>query len=156
MNQYKKKILDHYQNSIDFVKSLKRLSEKEWRTQIGEDKWTIAEVIGHFPPWDQFVMQHRIPYIFSDLELPKGPDTEKTNSASAKISRMEEKEETIHRFIAARKELYEAIQQIPDGCWEKRIRIGKTKMFLYEYFYGLMEHDRHHFGQINRTLQSGE
>lgn len=53
MNQYKKQILDHYQNSIDFVMSLKRLSEKEWRTQIGEDKWTIAEVIGHFPPWDQ-------------------------------------------------------------------------------------------------------
>ncbi|WP_419893827.1 hypothetical protein [Oceanobacillus kimchii] len=85
MNKYKKDIMNHHLNSIEFVKSLASLSEIEWRTQIEEGKWTIAEIIGHFKPWDEFVIKNRLPYIFSDIELPKGPDTEKTNSESASI-----------------------------------------------------------------------
>lgn len=152
MNKYKKEISNHHLNSIEFVKSLDSLSEIEWRTQIEEGKWTIAEIIGHFIPWDEFVIKYRLPYIFSDIELPKGPDTEKTNSESASISRKENKQETINKFISIRKELYEAIIKIPDNCWEKKISIGKTEIILYEYLNGLAEHDCHHFEQIKNTV----
>lgn len=152
MNKYREKILTHYLNSIEFVKSLDSLSEIEWRSQVEEGKWTIAEIIGHLIPWDEFVIKYRLPYIFSNIEIPKGPDAEKTNSESASISRKENKQVTIKRFISIRKELYEAILQIPDNCWEKKISIGKTEMFLYEYLNGLVEHDCHHFEQIKNKI----
>lgn len=152
MNKYKKDILNHLLHSIEFVTSLERLSEREWRRKIGEGKWTIAEIVGHFEPWDQFVIKYRLPYIFSDVELPKGPETDKTNSESASISRKENKQETINRFISTRKALYQAILNIPDDNWEKSFTIGKTKLFLYEYLNGLAEHDHHHFEQIKNTL----
>lgn len=152
MNKHKENILNHILKSIEFVKSLENLSENEWRTQIGEGKWTIAEIIGHFAPWDEFVIKYRIPQMILDKELPKGPDLEKTNSKSASISRNESKQETINKFIAKRKELYEAIQDVPDNCWEKKFSLGKTEISLYDYLNGLAEHDHHHFKQIKNTL----
>lgn len=44
MNKLKVEILKHQLNSIEFVKSLEDLSEQEWRTQIAEGRWTLAEI----------------------------------------------------------------------------------------------------------------
>ncbi|MGX9135003.1 hypothetical protein ACWV26_11595 [Rummeliibacillus sp. JY-2-4R] len=59
MNKFKEEIIKHQLDSIEFVKSLNALSEKEWRTQIEYGKWTVAEIIGHFKPWDEFVLHKR-------------------------------------------------------------------------------------------------
>jgi DinB superfamily len=152
VNKNKQEALEHLLNSIEFVRQLGSLTENEWRTPIEEGKWTIAEIVGHFLPWDEFILEFRLPYIFSDAELTKGPDAEKTNSESASISRKETKQETIHKFISIRKEIYEQLLDVPDDCWEKKILIGKSEMYFHDYLKGLADHDRHHFEQIKNTL----
>ncbi|MBA4495330.1 DinB family protein [Paenactinomyces guangxiensis] len=153
MNKFKQEILQHQLNSIEYVKSLNTLSEKEWRAQIHEGKWTVAEIIGHFIPWDEFVLHKRLPYLFSEHELPKCPDSEKTNEKSASISREQNKRVTIDNFVSTRKALYKAIDEIPNDRWEVKFSIGKTTLSLYEYFKGLAQHDLHHFEQIKNTIR---
>lgn len=152
MNKYKKEIIEHYKQSIEFVKSLNELSENEWRTPIGKGKWTIAEIIGHFRPWDEFVIQQRIPYLFSEEELPKGPEVKDTNNSAAFKTREEVQLITINEFISTRVAFCKVIEELSDENWERNFRIGKTKLSLYEYFKGLTEHDNHHFNQIKNTL----
>ncbi|WP_026690418.1 DinB family protein [Alteribacter aurantiacus] len=152
MNKYKKEIIEHYKQSIEFVKSLNELSENEWRTPIGKGKWTIAEIIGHFRPWDEFVIQQRIPYLFSEEELPKGPEAKEINNRAAFKTREEVQMITIIKFISTRVVLCKAIEELSDENWERNFTIGKTSLSLYEYFKGLIEHDNHHFNQIKTTL----
>ncbi|MGN8646244.1 DinB family protein [Gracilibacillus sp. HCP3S3_G5_1] len=153
MNKFKQEILQHQLNTIEYVKSLNTLSEMEWRTQILEGKWTVAEIIGHFIPWDEFVLLKRLPFLFSKHELPKSPDTEKTNEKSALISREQNKRVTIDNFVSTRIALYKAIDEIPTEHWEVKILMGKTTLSLYEYFKGLAQHDLHHFEQIKNTIR---
>ncbi|PYZ93348.1 hypothetical protein CR194_09150 [Salipaludibacillus keqinensis] len=152
VNKHKLEITAHYKQSISFVKSLNTLSENEWRTPVGKGKWTVAEIIGHFRPWDEFVIHQRIPYLLSAEELPKGPDAKETNNRSASKAREEVQQITIDKFITTRVELCNAIEELSDENWERNFTIGKTTLSLYEYFKGLTEHDHHHFNQIKNTL----
>ncbi|MFC4559271.1 DinB family protein [Virgibacillus kekensis] len=152
MNKYKEEILQHQVKSLDFVNSLLVLSEEEWRTPIEKGKWTIAEIVGHFQFWDEFIVHKRLPYLFSITELPKVPDSDKINAESAELSRAEVKHKTIKRFITARERLCEVITEIPDKDWERKFTIGTTTLSLYDYLNGLAEHDRHHFNQIERVI----
>lgn len=152
LNKFKEEIINHHLESIQFVKSLNCLSEKEWRTKIEDNKWTIAEIIGHLKPWDEFVIHKRLPYLFSDSELPKGPNSEKMNAKSASISRKQSKQVTINELISIREKLYEVIKIIPDQQWKKKFSIGETELSLYEYLNGLAKHDIHHFEQIKKVL----
>jgi hypothetical protein len=153
VNQHKKDILAHYNHSIAFADSLKNVSEDEWRTPIGEGKWTVAEVIGHFVPWDEFVLHQRLPYFFSTEELPKGPDAEETNHRAASKAREDSQEKTIDGFISARTALCKAVGEIPDEKWERTFTIGKTTLSLSQYLKGLKDHDEHHFSQIKNALK---
>ncbi|MEI3605061.1 DinB family protein [Pseudogracilibacillus sp. SE30717A] len=152
MNKLKEEILQHLLDSIEYVESLNDLSEKEWRTRIEEGKWTVAEIIGHFTPWDEFVLHKRLPYLFSEHELPKGPESEKMNAESASISRTEKQQVTIGKFISTRKELYKAMNEIPNDQWEEKFTIGKTTLSLHEYFSSFAQHDHHHFDQIKKSI----
>ncbi|GEM_PF-2957185 len=60
----KKSIIKHYEQSLIWVKDLRNLSEEQWRKPIESGKWSVAEMIGHLTPWDTFVLEHRIPYLF--------------------------------------------------------------------------------------------
>jgi hypothetical protein len=151
MNANKKTILQHHLNSIEFVQSLQLLNEHQWRTPIAEGKWTIAEIIGHFKPWDEFIMQQRLPYLFSGNELSKGPDAQQINREAAAVSRKESKQDTLDKFVLTRKKLYEEILNIPDELWDRPFYIGTSKLSLYGYLQGLAEHDCHHFEQIKST-----
>lgn len=152
MNKLNEEIIQHQLYSIEFVQSLNLLSEKEWRTPIGEGKWTVAEIIGHFVPWDEFVLHKRLPYLFSNDELPKSPISKEINAKSASISREQTKQTTIDHFISTRKVLLKTIDEIVINHWEEPFTIGKTTLSLYEYFQGLAQHDLHHFEQIKNTL----
>ncbi len=152
MNKHKQEILQHQLYTIEYVKSLNTLSELEWRTQILKGKWTVAEIIGHFTPWDEFVLHKRLPFLFYKHALPKSPDTEKTNEKSAMISREQNKRVTIDNFVSTRIALYKAIDEIPTEHWEVKFIIGKTTLSLYEYFKGLAQHDLHHLEQIKNTI----
>lgn len=66
-----KQIIQHYERSLYWIKSLSDISEVQWRMPIEPGKWSVAEVIGHLSPWDEFVLNHRIPFFFVKKCLPK-------------------------------------------------------------------------------------
>lgn len=150
MHKNKEELLIHLEDSIDFAKKLGRVSEEQWRTPIAKDKWTIAEVFGHLTPWDEFVLNDRLPFFFNETTLPKGPDVDELNRQSAEISRNSSKEDTIANFINVRRNLIIAINNIDDELWDKEKSLGDRTITLYEYLDGFKEHDLHHFEQINK------
>ena len=152
MYEDKMKVLNHYQESIDWVNSLRKLSEENWRTPIEVGKWTIAEVIGHLIPWDEFVLNQRIPYLFSTEELPDSPDTEFVNQQAAKLSREWSKDKTINLFMDRRNSLIRSLSDLPEELWTQEVHINRNNLSLVHYFAGLIEHDDHHFNQIQNVL----
>ncbi|NRG47288.1 DinB family protein [Bacillus sp. CRN 9] len=143
-------ILAHHRKAIEFVKNI---SENQWRTRIEEGKWTVAEVIGHLPAWDEFVLKKRIPLLFFHVPLPKGPEAGKLNEASAKLAREQSQRETTVHFVDMRTQLYEAIENIPLHRWQESLTIGSSTLTLADYLQGLKEHDEHHFRQIKALYE---
>ena len=148
----KQTILSHYEQSILWVKGLGELSEEQWRTPIKEGKWSVAEIIGHLIPWDAFILHDRIPYLFKDVDLPKGPDAQAVNDQAASESRERTKEETIEQFAGTRQALLSAINGMNDELWTTELVIGQSVLSLAAYFQGMIEHDNHHFEQIKTVM----
>ncbi len=156
MEESKERVIQHYSDSIERAKQWRLITNIEWRTPITEGKWTIAEVVGHFSPWDEFVRLKRIPYFLNGGLLPKGLDVEQTNRQSALISRNRSQEDIIAQFIHNRKRLMAAIEQMEDEQWEREYTFNQTVLTLSVYFQGLLMHDEHHFRQIASVGQEGE
>lgn len=152
LHQNKEQILMHFENSVEWVKNLENLTEEEWRTPIAKEKWTIAEVIGHFPAWDQFVLEKRLPYLFNKKTLPKGPDVDELNQQSSIESKTKSKEEIVSKFIAIRRSLIIRINNFEDELWEAKFNIGQNTLTLTDYLMESVEHDKHHFKQIQEVL----
>lgn len=152
----KQHIISHYEKSIVFVECFANITEEQWRTSIEPGKWTVAEVIGHLTPWDEFVLKQRLPFLFTKEGLPKGPDVEEMNASAARDSRAQNKEKTIANFINQRHQLINALYQIVDEQWQQPFTIGASKLTLYSYFASLVEHDLHHFSQVQKVLKKIE
>ena len=152
----KNQIISHYEKSIAFVESLAIITEEQWRTPIEPGKWTVAEVIGHLTPWDEFVLHQRLPFLFIEESLPKGPPVEEMNASAARNSRVQSKEETIANFINQRHQLMNALHPIDDKQWQQSFKIGTTELTLHGYFASLVDHDLHHFSQIKKVLKNEE
>ncbi|MFO1446316.1 DinB family protein [Bacillus sp. Bva_UNVM-123] len=146
-------IILHYEQSIERVKDLRKLSEEQWRRPIDENKWTIAEIIGHFIPWDEFVLTARLPYFFQEGSLPKGPDVQQINNEAASKSRNQTKDKTIEEFIEIRRRLINALNDLDEERWQQVFYIGTSELTLYKYLSNMREHDDHHFEQIRYALQ---
>lgn len=156
LNKEKDIIISHYKKSIEFVVGLRDLSEVQWRKPIKQNKWSIAEIISHFIPWDEFVLESRLPYFFQKENLSKGPNVQDLNDEAAKKSRVQTKEETIERFLEIRKKLIHELLAIEEETWRQTFFIGNIELSLYQYFSNLLEHDKHHFSQIqSATDESG-
>ncbi|MEQ6354746.1 DinB family protein [Lysinibacillus sp. M3] len=152
----KHQIISHYERSIVFVESLAGITEEQWRTPIEPGKWTVAEVIGHLTPWDEFVLKQRLPFLFIEGSLPKGPDVGEINACAARNSRAQSREETIADFIHQRHQLIDALYEIVDKQWQLPFTIGASELTLYSYFASLVDHDQHHFSQIQKVLKNIE
>ena len=135
------------------MKNLSNLDEQMLRKPIDEGKWTVIEIIAHFYPWDEFVLEHRIPYLFKNEHLPKGPNTKDLNTQSALLARTEDIENTLKKCIRIRKELFSQLSQISDDNWLIELQINQSNLTFYEYLKGLMEHDVHHIKQIKSALK---
>lgn len=150
----KSEIVEHQQNFILFLKSMKSIDESLLRKPIGIGKWSIIEIIGHFYAWDEFVLQHRITYILTGKSLPKAPSANDLNMQSSLHTRTEVIEKTFEKCIGIRKDLLNQLNQIPNEDWLRKWQINHSSLTLYEYFKGLMEHDLHHIHQIKSSLRS--
>ncbi|MGE7091480.1 DinB family protein [Lysinibacillus sp. NPDC048646] len=153
MNQDKKQILAQYEKSMTWVGSLANVTEEQWRTPIEVGKWSVAEVIGHLIPWDEFVVSKRIPFLFTEDSLPKAPNIQEMNANAANSSRLQSKEETIGKFLNGRRQLIDALHHLTDEQWQQSFHIGDSELTLFRYFSGLVEHDLHHFLQIEKVLK---
>ncbi|WP_167553133.1 GNAT family N-acetyltransferase [Evansella clarkii] len=148
----KLEIAEHYDFMIGLARLIKKFSEEEWRTLIAPQKWSIAEVMGHLTRWDEFLLENRLPYLFTDEPLPPAPDVESFNQESARLSRESTKEEIIEQFISVKTKIYEILLKTEPEVWGKNITIGSRQLTFYEYFEGLKKHDRHHLDQIISAL----
>ncbi|AHN23634.1 DinB family protein [Lysinibacillus sphaericus] len=152
MQQEKKQILMHYEKSILWLEHLLDVTEQQWRMPIQQGKWTVAEVIGHLIPWDQFVLNERLPFLFSRNQLPKGPNVEQMNAQAASSSRLQSKAQIVQTLLKCRRLLLQALHDLPDQQWQQSFKIGCSELTLYSYFAGLVEHDQHHFLQVQSVL----
>lgn len=149
----KSKILKHHQNFINFVEYLGNLDEQILRKPIDQGKWSVIEIVAHFYPWDEFVLHHRLPYLFKNEPLPKSPNAKDLNSESALSARIKNIENTLTKCLCIRNKLYRQLSQIPEDKWLVELQISQSSLTLYEYLKGLMEHDIHHLEQIKSALK---
>jgi len=71
---------------------------------------------------------------------------------AAKKSREQTMEETLNDFISTRRQLLQDIQQWTDEQWQQSFKIGQSEMTILAYFVGLINHDLHHFSQIQNVI----
>ncbi|MER2171572.1 MAG: DinB family protein [Psychrobacillus psychrodurans] len=152
MLKEKTEILAHHQNFITFIYSLKSIDENLLRKPIGEGKWSVIEIVGHFYPWDEFVLHQRIPYLFTCGQLPKAPSIDELNGKSSLDARTEAFENILEKCIHIRQELLSQLKQIPEEDWLIPIQINQSTLTFYEYLKGLMAHDIHHLNQMKSTI----
>ncbi|MEH7641933.1 DinB family protein [Bacillus pumilus] len=147
-------VIKHYEHTLEWVQSLTELTDKEWRRAIADGKWSIAEIIAHFVPWDEFILHDRLKEFWNDRALCKAPDVHEMNRKSAERARHEERSETIGRFIAIRTELLQEMKKIEASRWNTSFLIGQTELTLSSYFQGLIKHDLHHMEQVKQALST--
>lgn len=58
----------------------------------------------------------------------------------------------LQALLKNRRLLLEAIVHLTDELWQQRLQIGRSELTLYSYFSGLVEHDRHHFSQVQNVI----
>ncbi|MDR7250633.1 DinB family protein [Bacillus pumilus] len=147
-------VIKHYEHTLEWIQSLTELTDKEWRRAIADGKWSIAEIIAHFVPWDEFILHDRLKEFWNDRALCKAPDVHEMNIQSAERARHEERSETIGRFIAIRTELLQEMKKIEASRWNTSFLIGQTELTLSSYFQGLIKHDLHHMEQVKQALST--
>ncbi|MCA0926594.1 DinB family protein [Bacillus altitudinis] len=147
-------VIKHYEHTLEWVQSLTEVTEEEWRSAIADGKWSIAEIIAHFVPWDEFILHDRLKEFWNNKALPQAPDVHEMNRQSAERARKEERSETIGRFIAVRTELLQEMKKIEPSRWNASFLIGQTELTLSSYFEGLIKHDLHHMEQIKKVLST--
>lgn len=150
----KNEILEHQYNFIDYIKSIRSLNEQILRAPIRNGKWSVIEIIGHFHPWDEFVLQNRLTYFLTNSSLPPSPNTDELNYHSAQLSKNNSILHTIEKCIRIRTELVETLNQLPEENWLAELKINQSTLSLYSYFKDLMEHDLHHMNQIQSFLKN--
>lgn len=149
MHTQKQAIIQHHEH---FIRMIEAIPSSHWRKEVDEGKWSVAEIVGHFIPWDDFILRKRLPFLLLDLPLPKAPSLEEVNPAAAKVARMQSQAIIIEELVEKRKQIIEKISKIPDSHWDKQLLIGKKKISLYDYLIGLAAHDEHHIKQISAIL----
>ncbi|WP_325166657.1 DinB family protein [Viridibacillus soli] len=117
-----------------------------------KSKWSVCEIVGHLIPWDKFILEKRLPYLLIPNSVLVKPNVQQMNSRAAFESLNMMKEEVIKQFSQTRLKLVNEMKKIPAEEFNKVFSIGASVLTVAEYFNGLIEHDLHHFQQINVFL----
>ncbi|MCA1055921.1 DinB family protein [Rossellomorea aquimaris] len=151
MEERRAKIIQHHQNMLQWVRSLNALSAEDWLRPIADDKWSTAEIISHFAPWDDFVVTKRLPHLGTSQPLPEAPDPDILNR-QAVDARSKEQSHVITTFINARERLLQSLLAIPEEKWTHSFKLAGQDLTLSDYLDALVEHDLHHQQQIQQVL----
>lgn len=104
--------------------------------------------MGHLVPWDNFVLEKKLPYLKSQIKELEKPNVREMNSNAALESRNMSKELGIQKFTETRLILVNEISKMPVSEFGKVLNIGASMLTVTEYFKGLIEHDLHHFQKM--------
>ena len=137
-------ILQHHKQYMEFVNELSKLDETVLRQSMQQGKWSIIEVVGHLQFWDQFVVEKRLPFIFSDEDMPNSPKVEDVNEDAALRARNNPPHLTFEHFVSTRMQLFNLLTNLPEEVWQHQICLNQKTISFYEYVQGLLEHDLHH------------
>ena len=102
----------HHKQFLNFIYELSNFHEQVLRQPMQEGKWSIIEVIGHLQPWDQFVIEQRLPFIFTNEECPPSPKVEELNATAALGARKNLINVTIEHFITTRTQLIDLLSDL--------------------------------------------
>ncbi|MBU8919308.1 DinB family protein [Bacillus sp. FJAT-29953] len=149
----KNQILKEKTSLIEWVDSLKEISNDLWFRPFKEGAWGIAGVISHFISWDKFLITNRVACIYHHEEFPAlNIDVEAVNKNASQYARSGiSKEDLITEFITVRKELVSFLQKIPEETFTEPYP-GREHMTIGEYFAGMIEHDLKHKEQIEEHI----
>lgn len=152
---WREEFLEHHKQFLDFIQKLPKLDEQVLRQPMEEGKWSIVEVIGHFQLWDQFVIEKRLPFIFSNEETPASPKVEEVNAKAALRARNEPTHITFENFVDTRVQLLlDLLTILPEDEWYKQFQLNQKLITFYDYVKGLMEHDLLHKRVLEAFLNS--
>lgn len=151
MTLTKQTLLTHYQDTMEFVRSLEHISEEAWRRPYAEGKWTVAEIIGHLSPWDRFLVAERLPFILADEPFRVKPDSQAVNEEAAKMSREQQRILTIDEFLVSRDRLHRAVELIPEERLADTFTSKGKTISLLDFLGAMMQHDLHHRAQIEQV-----
>jgi uncharacterized damage-inducible protein DinB len=133
---------------VQFIESLKQLPVEQWRSQVAEGKWSIAEIIAHLSAWDTYMIKSRLSIRNGEFEAT--PDVEEFNLIAAEHGRNELQETIINEFFTSRKK----INKLLEGFDIERLHKPYYKNYsILEYLSGSIEHDMHHQQQIEDILK---
>lgn len=134
---------------VDWVDSLKTITDELWFQSFREGSWGIADVIAHFISWDRFIIKNRILYLLKNEPFRKmSIDVENINRAASKYARSGIlKEQLINEFISTRQHLVSLLAQIDSERFLLPL-LGMESTTLEEYLVGMVEHDLKHKAQI--------
>jgi len=149
-------LLNEKRDFINWVLSLMELDDQLWFQSFSEGKWATADVISHFITWDNFFLEHRIPYIQQNIPFPQMDiNTEAMNRDASKYARSGiSKQEVIKEFIEARSKVIQWLEELPEDAYMRMLHIGKNEIELISYFQSHHHHDITHKKQIVDFLKT--
>jgi len=150
----KQELLNHHTSVMNFVMSLNQLTKDEWQSPMEKGKWSIAEIVYHFIPWDAFIVESRFPFFRSNQSLPSAPNVKELNKTSSEKAKITSKEDTIKYFIETRTLLINQIESLNENECGIEIVMGTKKITIIDYLSGMAEHDQHHLKQIKDFMKS--
>lgn len=145
-------ILQHHKQYIEFVDELSKLDEMFLRQPMQKGKWSIIEVVGHLQLWDQFVVEKRLPFIFTAEEMPASPKVVDVNEVAAFRARNNSPHITFEHFVSTRMQLFNLLTNLPEEVWQHQICLNQKPITFYDYVKGLLEHDLHHKRVVEEFL----
>jgi len=150
----KSELLTEQFNFAQWVESLKDLDEKLWFQPIESESWSIAEIISHLQMWDQFVLEHRVPYLFTVFPDVNPTDEEVNLPASQYALSGVTQKQLIDGFCLTRTKLIEELEKIAEHDFQKVLKLGHKEITISAYFNYLIEHDLHHKQQISAFIHA--
>ncbi|MCG7346235.1 DinB family protein [Sporosarcina sp. ACRSL] len=143
----KHEILKDFGLYIDWIESLRTLTEQQVNTPYQEGKWSPKEIVMHMAEWDRFTLEQRLPNMKESEKLEDVP-WESFNEQAAKLANDYTFEEILELAKGYRRQLLERLEAIDEAEWTKSFYIGEHVLTLEEYFSDFVWHDTHHKEQI--------
>ncbi|WP_456271340.1 DinB family protein [Bacillus sp. AK031] len=146
------------QSYTDYLIGLKSINTELANAPITEGKWSIKEIISHIYRWDIYLLEVALPSAIQSKSV-NFPSHDEYNEASVLYSETVGFNELIDHSVQIRNNLINEINNCKVKLEEPITVQGNTHcpntnaVYTFLYLLGeFVEHDRHHFNQINTYL----